>query len=92
LFLHQLNNNFYTFQPYSVQRQYFRDASLIGAQSGTDIVIGSAIFVNILDNDLEASVNGIRYTTVNNIFNIKDNYIQAALWWHRTAIPTYRVL
>jgi len=42
----------------------------------TDIVIGSAIFVNILDNDLEASVNGIRYSTVNNIFNIKDNYIQ----------------
>jgi hypothetical protein len=36
-----INNNFYTFQPYSVQRQYFRDASLIGAQSGTDIVIGS---------------------------------------------------
>lgn len=42
----------------------------------SDIVIGSAIFVNILDNDLEASVNGIRYSTVNNMFNIKDNYIQ----------------
>lgn len=36
-----LNNSFYTFQPYSVQRQYFRDASLLGAQEGTDIVIGS---------------------------------------------------
>jgi hypothetical protein len=42
----------------------------------SDIVIGSAIFVNILDNDLEANVNGIRYATVSNIFNIKDNYIQ----------------
>jgi hypothetical protein len=42
----------------------------------SDIVIGSAIFVNILDNDLEASVNGIRYATVSNIFNIKNNYIQ----------------
>lgn len=36
-----LNNSFYTFQPYSVQRQYFRDASLLGAQEGTDVVIGS---------------------------------------------------
>jgi hypothetical protein len=36
-----LNNSFYTFQPYSVQRQYFRDASLLGAQEGTDVVVGS---------------------------------------------------
>ena len=36
-----INNNFYTLQPYSVQRQYFRDASLIGAQQGTDVVVGS---------------------------------------------------
>lgn len=36
-----INNNFYTLQPYSVQRQYFRDASLLGAQQGTDIVVGS---------------------------------------------------
>lgn len=36
-----VNNNFYTWQPYSVQRQYFRDASLLGAQQGSDIVVGS---------------------------------------------------
>jgi len=36
-----VDNNFYTWQPYSVQRQYFRDASLIGAQEGTDVVVGS---------------------------------------------------
>jgi len=36
-----VDNNFYTWQPYSVQRQYFRDASLLGAQEGTDVVIGS---------------------------------------------------
>lgn len=36
-----LDNNFYTWQPYSVQRQYFRDASLLGAQQGTDVVVGS---------------------------------------------------
>jgi hypothetical protein len=36
-----INNSFYTFQEFSVQRQYFRDASLVGAQEGTDIVVGS---------------------------------------------------
>ena len=36
-----VDNNFYTWQPYSVQRQYFNDASLIGAQEGTDVVVGS---------------------------------------------------
>jgi len=36
-----INNAFYTFQERSVQRQYFRDASLVGAQEGTDIVVGS---------------------------------------------------
>jgi hypothetical protein len=36
-----VNNAFYTFQERSVQRQYFRDASLVGAQEGTDIVVGS---------------------------------------------------
>jgi len=36
-----INNAFYTLQPFSFQRQYFRDASLIGAQEGTDVVIGS---------------------------------------------------
>jgi hypothetical protein len=36
-----INNSFYTLQPFSFQRQYFRDASLIGANQGTDVVIGS---------------------------------------------------
>jgi hypothetical protein len=36
-----INNSFYTLQPFSFQRQYFRDASLLGAQEGTDVVIGS---------------------------------------------------
>jgi hypothetical protein len=36
-----INNAFYTFQERSIQRQYFRDASLVGAQEGTDIVVGS---------------------------------------------------
>lgn len=36
-----INAAVYTWQPYSVQRQYFREASLIGAQEGTDIVVGS---------------------------------------------------
>jgi len=36
-----LNNAFYTWQDYSFQRQYFRDASLLGGDSGSDIVVGS---------------------------------------------------
>jgi hypothetical protein len=36
-----LNDNFYTFQERSVQRQYFRDASLINSQAGASIVVGS---------------------------------------------------
>ena len=36
-----INASFYTWQPNSVQRQYFRDASLVGAQEGTDVVVGS---------------------------------------------------
>jgi hypothetical protein len=36
-----INNTLYTFQERSFQRQYFRDASLVGAQEGTDVVVGS---------------------------------------------------
>jgi hypothetical protein len=36
-----INDNMYTFQERSVQRQYFRDASLINSQSGSDVVVGS---------------------------------------------------
>lgn len=36
-----LNNSFYTWQDRSFQRQYFRDASLVNSQSGSDIVVGS---------------------------------------------------
>ena len=41
-----------------------------------DIDVADAIFVNILGNDLVATSVGIRYATVSNIFNIKNNYIQ----------------
>lgn len=36
-----INDNFYTFQERSVQRQYFRDASLISADTGSSVVVGS---------------------------------------------------
>jgi hypothetical protein len=36
-----INASLYTWQPFSVQRQYFREASLIGAQEGTDVLVGS---------------------------------------------------
>jgi hypothetical protein len=36
-----INDNFYTFQERSVQRQYFRDASLVNSQTGSDIVVGA---------------------------------------------------
>lgn len=49
-----INNNFYTFQPYSVQRQYFRDASLIGADAGTDIVIGSGSILGAPGQELSS--------------------------------------
>ena len=35
-----INDNFYTFQERSVQRQYFRDASLVNGGTGSDIVVG----------------------------------------------------
>ena len=36
-----INASLYTWQSFSVQRQYFREASLIGAQEGTDVLVGS---------------------------------------------------
>jgi len=36
-----INNNFYTWQEFSFQRQYFREPSLLNGQTGSDIVIGS---------------------------------------------------
>jgi len=36
-----INNNLYTFQEKSVQRQYFRDPSAITSDTGTDVIIGS---------------------------------------------------
>ena len=35
-----INDNFYTFQERSVQRQYFKDASLVNGGTGSDIVVG----------------------------------------------------
>lgn len=36
-----INNNLYTFQQRSVQRQYFRDPSAVSSATGTDIIVGS---------------------------------------------------
>lgn len=35
-----VNNSFYTWQPRSFQRQYFRDASMVSSDAGTDVVVG----------------------------------------------------
>ena len=47
-----LNANFYTWQDKSVQRQYFRDGSLIGADTGSDIVVGAGSILNIPGQEL----------------------------------------
>ena len=49
-----INAALYTWQPYSVQRQYFREASLIGAQQGTDIVVGSGSILGSPGQELTA--------------------------------------
>jgi hypothetical protein len=49
-----INAALYTWQPYSVQRQYFREASLIGAQEGTDIVVGSGSILGSPGQELTA--------------------------------------
>jgi len=36
-----INNAFYTWQDYSFQRQYFRDASLVNSKEGSEIVVGA---------------------------------------------------
>jgi hypothetical protein len=36
-----IDNNFYTWQPFSFQRQYFRDATYSNATAGSDVVVGS---------------------------------------------------
>jgi len=36
-----IDNNFYTWQPFSFQRQYFRDATYSNASAGSDVVVGS---------------------------------------------------
>lgn len=42
-----IDNNFYTWQPFSFQRQYFRDATYSNASAGSDVVVGSG---SILSN------------------------------------------
>jgi hypothetical protein len=49
-----VNGSFYTMQPFSFQRQYFRDASLIGADAGTDVVIGSGSILGAPGVELSA--------------------------------------
>jgi hypothetical protein len=49
-----INNSFYTMQPFSFQRQYFRDASLIGAQEGSDVVVGSGSILGTPGQELSS--------------------------------------
>jgi hypothetical protein len=49
-----INNSFYTWQPFSVQRQYFRDASLLGSQEGSDVVVGSGSILGAPGQELTA--------------------------------------
>jgi hypothetical protein len=49
-----INNTLYTFQERSFQRQYFRDASLVGAQEGTDVVVGSGSILGAPGVELSA--------------------------------------
>lgn len=49
-----INNTLYTFQERSFQRQYFRDASLVGAQEGTDVVVGSGSIMGAPGVELSA--------------------------------------
>jgi len=49
-----VNAALYTWQPYSVQRQYFREASLISAQDGSDVVVGSGSILGAPGQELTA--------------------------------------
>jgi hypothetical protein len=42
----------------------------------TGISIPLATYVDILDNDIEATTTGIEYTTINNVGNIKYNFVE----------------
>lgn len=58
-----INDNFYTFQERSVQRQYFRDASLINSQSGSDVVVGSGSILGSPGQEL-TSIGTTKKTSV----------------------------
>jgi hypothetical protein len=58
-----INDNFYTFQEKSVQRQYFRDASLINSQSGSDVVVGSGSILGSPGQEL-TSIGTTKKTSV----------------------------
>ena len=47
-----LSSNFYTWQDRSVQRQYFRDGSLVNASNGADIVVGAGSILGIPGQEL----------------------------------------
>jgi hypothetical protein len=58
-----INDNFYTFQERSVQRQYFRDASLVNSQTGSDIVVGAGSILGSPGQEL-TSIGTTKKTSV----------------------------
>lgn len=58
-----INDNFYTFQERSVQRQYFRDASLVNGGTGSDIVVGIGTILGTPGQEL-SSIGTTKKTSV----------------------------
>lgn len=49
-----INNNFYTFQEKSFQRQYFRDPSLVNSDEGSDVLIGSGSILSARGQEISS--------------------------------------
>lgn len=47
---------------------------VFGFTTGISVLAGT--YINILDNDVEATATGIEYTTIGSNLNIKDNYVE----------------
>lgn len=57
-----------------VEHFYVSNNLLYGYQKA--IVIANAVYVNLINNDIYATVVGIDYVTINNLLNITGNYIE----------------
>jgi hypothetical protein len=57
-----------------VEHFYVSNNLLYGYEKA--IVIANAVYVNLINNDIYATVVGIDYVTINNLLNITGNYIQ----------------